>query len=349
MTENRLAAFAREKGYVPLAWAGSTSTMDYLNFGDALSPVMVSLLSGLTVRRIPSKSKTLRMACVGTIGHGFADGEVWFWGTGCSPYSNPSAPAAERVPFTVPPGSDFRVTATRGPLSEELLTGRPSAGTGVYGDPVWLLPRFYAPKVEKTWKLGVILHLSELADRGYVARVRDGLLRYVIPEEFADSVHLITTVTPIGTTPLKDKVDEILACERIVSTSLHGMVMAECYGIPCLHFPTKQGGLMDHGLEVSDGLDLRVIDLYRGLGKSRIPVFAQPHGAATDWQAVMDAVDRAWTPVALDGDRLIEAFPLDRHPLSARAGATVWDDPVLQGLQLQHDVAELRRQDKLAR
>lgn len=82
--------------------------MDYLNFGDALSPVMVALLSGRQIRRVPTRSRSLRMAAVGTIGHGFAEGEVWFWGTGCSSWKNPSAPLDERVPFTVPPPVQVR-------------------------------------------------------------------------------------------------------------------------------------------------------------------------------------------------------------------------------------------------
>ncbi len=88
---------------VPLAWAGSTTEMDYLNFGDALSPVMVALLAGRDVQRVPTKSTTPRMAAVGTIGHGFSGGEVWFWGTGCSSWKNPSPPRPSAKPSRRPP------------------------------------------------------------------------------------------------------------------------------------------------------------------------------------------------------------------------------------------------------
>ncbi len=347
MKNNNLAAFVRSEGYVPLAWAGSTAGMDYLNIGDALSPVMVALLSGRDVRRRPSKSASLRMACVGTIGHGFSGGEVWFWGTGCSPWINPAARSGERVPFTVPPASDFHVLATRGPVSERLLTGgrRPS---GVYGDPVWLLPRFYAPPTEKKWKLGVIVHLSELTDREAEAHIRETLARYRIPDELKQDICLINTVSPIGMQGIKEKIDTILACERIVSTSLHGMVFAESYGIPCLHFATdlRFSGLSEVPLSEHCGLDLRVVDLYRGLGMARVPVYGQPTDRETDWGALIRAIDAAWEPRRLDEDRLVEAFPVDYAPLQAPAGATIWDHPLLTGLALQHDVAELNRLDK---
>ena len=107
-------------------------------------------------------------------------------------------------------------------------------------------------------------------------------MRYGIPEHLRGDIHLINTVTPIGMDPIKDKIDEILACERIVSTSLHGMVFAESYGIPCLHFPVHgpQNGLHSRDLGEGCDLDTRVIDLYRGLGLSKIAgIYAGPPGA----------------------------------------------------------------------
>ena len=89
--------FIDEHGKIPLSWAGSTSEMNYLNFGDALSPVMVALCLGFDAIRIPTKPRPPRLAAVGTIAHGFAGGDVWFWGTGCSPYQNPSAKGEERI------------------------------------------------------------------------------------------------------------------------------------------------------------------------------------------------------------------------------------------------------------
>ena len=344
---NSLLRATRDAGQIPLSWAGSTREMDYLNFGDALSPVMVALLAGLDIARVPTKSKSVRMAAVGTIGHGFEGGEVWFWGTGCSNWKNPSAPMPERVPFTVPPESTFHVPASRGPVSARLLGGKPKGG--VYGDPVWLLPRFYKPKVEKKWDLGVILHLSELADRSFVeAHPRADYKRFQVPAEFADRVHLINTVTPIGIGGLKDKIDEILACKRIVSTSLHGMVIAESYGIPCLYFSPQgnEPGLTLTELDPNGPTDLRIVDLYTGIGKDKIWNYAQPRGIETDWQDLLETIDDVWEPVSIDEDALINAFPLEAKPLAAPAGKTVWDHPVLTGLALQHSVEELRREDR---
>ncbi len=344
MKNNRLADFVRANGFVPLSWAGSTLSMNYVNIGDALSAVMVTLMSSAKVQRVPFKSQSLRMACVGTIGHGIIGGDVFFWGTGSSNWANPTKPAEERTPFKISADSNYTVTATRGPVSERILTGEPSGSVGVYGDPVWLLPRFYKPEIKKKWKLGVIVHLSELADREYEAHVRPELVRYGIPDDLKDDVHLISTVSSIGVDGIRGNIDEILACERIVSTSLHGMVFAESYGIPCMPFPTHGGpqGLNERDLRDEVHMDLRFVDLYRGLGQSTLSVYTQPNHMPTDWRDLMATIDRVWTPKAIDEQALIDAFPLDYKPLAAPAGATIWDHPLLTELKLQHDVKELK-------
>lgn len=343
---NSLVRIARDTGQIPLSWAGSTTEMDYLNLGDALSPVMVALLSGLDVARVPSKSKSARMGAVGTIGHAFEGGEVWFWGTGCSNWKNPSAPVNERVRFTVPADSVFHVPATRGPVSARLLGGRPKGG--VYGDPVWLLPRFYKPRTEKKWELGVVLHLSELVDRSFETHPRPDYKRFQIPAAFADKVHLISTVTPIGVDALQDKMDEILACKRIVSTSLHGMVIAESYGIPCLYFSPNgtEPGPTITDLDPEGPTDRRIVDLYTGIGKETIWSYVQPRATETDWQDVLETIDDIWEPVSIDEDALIDAFPLEVQPLAAPGGGTIWDHQVLQKLILRHSVEELRKADR---
>lgn len=341
-----LDRIVREQGEVRLGWAGSTTLMDYLNFEDALSPVMTAMVGGVPVRRVPAKSRSVRMSAIGAIGHTFEGGEVHVWGTGCSPWKNPSAPADRRVAFSAPHDGSIVLHATSGPVAERLMSnGGPRPG--LYGDPAWLLPRFYRPRVRKKWKLGVILHLSELADRSYEARPLPAFVRYNIPEEFRDDVHLITTVTPLGVPAVKAKLDEILACERIVSMSMHGLVVAEAYGIPCLYFTplSEPQGLGRLALDPEGPADLRMVDLYLGLGRRHVPAFFQDRGLPTDWQAVMDAVDRAWEPSGFDASRLIDAFPFAPSPLKPSSGKSIWDHPVIKGLVLQHDVALLRQQD----
>lgn len=337
-----LARIVRGEGATPLAWAGGTTAQDYLNLGDALSAVMTALLSGRPVRRVPFRSQNPRLVAVGTVGQNIAGGEAWFWGTGCSPRSGLADKAARHSPD---PGLRAHVCATRGPLSGALIAGGRVAAP-VFGDPVWLLPRFYRPEVEKRWELGVILHLSELADRATECHPRAGLRRAEIPAEFAGSVRLINTVTDISTGGMRARLDDILSCRRIVSTSLHGLVFAESYGIPCLPFPARgPAGPAEAALTEDCGLDLRAVDLYMGAGRDRQHYYAQPHGEPTDWAAVIDAVDRRWTQAEIDEDALFESFPIDLDPIVPEPGATIWEHPTLNAFPYSHDVAALRASD----
>lgn len=345
---SNFASVVAARGAIPLSWAGSTMKMNYLNWGDALSPVMVALCTGQQVERVPFNSHMPRMVAVGTVGHAIEGGTVWVWGTGCSNHRNPSAPSAERIPYVPPPGTNMHIQATRGPVSAALMSGAPVKPGAVFGDPVWLLPRFYPSKVEKKWDLGVILHLSELADRDLEAHPLAHYLRYQVPAD--GSVHLINTVTPISAGGLRTKLDEILACRRLVSTSLHGMVLAESYGIPCVYFPPNgpAEGLTYMAPTANSGLDLRIVDLYQGLGVERLPVYVQDRQARTDWDRLINVIDETWRPSDLNGDALLQALPIEPSPISARPGETIFEHPLITEIQFQHDVGELNRQDRIA-
>lgn len=336
-TIRALAASVRERQIVPLTWVAATREQDYVNLGDALSSVMVALLAGLPVEHVAHESRRLRMAAVGTIGHSLKQGEVVVWGTGSSRWRNPSAPAEQRVAVAPLPGTRLHIAATRGPVSRRILGEENAVGPAVYGDPVWLLPRFHPAPQRKKWKLGVIIHLADLQDRSFEVRPKAEHIRYEIPAELAGDVRLIHTVTPIGLDGMRARLDEILDCERIVSTSLHGMVFAESYGIPCLYFsPRAPRGLHRAELDPDGTLDLRIVDLYRGLGRTSIPVYGQPRRERTDWAALMAAIDKGWQQPEFDTNPLLEAFPLDLKPLQPRPGETVFEHPVLRQIPLQH-------------
>jgi len=348
INNENLRRFIDTHGKIPLAWAGSTSEMNYLNLGDALSPVMVALCTSMDVMRVPSASANPRLAAVGTIGHGMRGGEVWFWGTGCSPYLNPAAKKPiVKEPFHPPAETKFHVYATRGPVSGRLLNG--DKPVGAFGDPVWLLPRFYKPKIEKKWKLGVILHLSELSDRAFEAHPRDALKRYDIPAELADQVKLINTVTEISPKAMQERIDEILSCERIVSTSLHGMVYAESYGIPCLHFAAGLGATGLHRVPLVDAatnLDLRIVDLYMGLGAKTIQVYNQSRAETTDWWAVIKAIDENWEEKKLDEERLLDSIPIPFKLTTPPQDGSVFDAALIKRVKFQHNVGELKQLDR---
>jgi pyruvyltransferase len=85
----------------------------------------------------------------------------------------------------------------------------------VYGDPALLLPRFHNRGVEKKYSLGVVPHYVDKNHPWVRAARRRG-------------VHIIDVQQE---NPL-DVVDDIRRCRAIASSSLHGLVVADAYGIP---------------------------------------------------------------------------------------------------------------------
>lgn len=332
---NRLQFAARARGAVPLYWVLGVDTP---NLGDALSPLMVAMVSGSSLRLASPISRKTRLAAVGTIAQSIQGGEAWIWGTGTSRYANPQSPPDARRPFVASKAARFRVAATRGPVTRAILGEENAVGPAVYGDPVWLLPRFYPGPAEKRWELGVIVHISELTHRSPEAVTREAFLRYRIPESLRGVVRVINTWTEPTIDGLKSRLDEILACKRIVSTSLHGMVFAESYGIPCLHFPGSGGpnGLVEFSLDDEEALNLRFVDLYRGLGRKTLTAYVQSKKHETDWDHLIASIDAVWEPVEFDVDPLVESFPLDVSPLEAPPGGTIFDHPSIRSLPVTY-------------
>ncbi|MEM7499532.1 MAG: polysaccharide pyruvyl transferase family protein [Pseudomonadota bacterium] len=326
---------------MPLAWvAGNTGPPPYVNVGDALSPVMVSLVSGRAVERRSFVSTKPRMTAIGTVGQSIRGGQVAVWGTGCSPWANPLAAGPKR-PYAPPPGTELVLHATRGPFSARLLSGGTRPRAIPYGDPAMLLPRFYRPAHVHRHELGVVLHLSELADRAFTAHPKPDLARYALSEaeRASGAVRLITMVAPPGSAALRAKIDEILSCRRIVSTSLHGIAIALAYGIPCLYLsaapgePSLQQAAIDpEGDGAIRGVNARFPDLYAGLGRAHMAWWRQPRNRPTDWARLIDAVDRAGGGEETVPEGLAEACPAGLAPLDAPEGGTIWDDPLIETL-----------------
>lgn len=105
--------------------------------------------------------------------------------------------------------SHARVLALRGKLTAERVTGLPTHTKVVLGDPGLLVPR-WVPQPAAKYELGIVPHWS---DKTLHQRYPYG--------------HLIDP-----TQPPEQVVAEIARCKRIISSSLHGIVVADAYGIP---------------------------------------------------------------------------------------------------------------------
>jgi pyruvyltransferase len=191
----RLPARILNLGKIPLAWCPGP------NWGDALSPVLVGLLSGKPVVHLDGLHQRRYLAIGSILGSANEHAEVW--GSGFI-----------RENATVI-GRPRAVHAVRGPLSRTRLLELDIDCPEVYGDPALLLPRFYNPLVAKRYAVGIIPH--------YVDKGHPWL------ETFHNDpqVLVLDIESDIG-----EFVRAVKSCEVILSSSLHGLICADAYGVP---------------------------------------------------------------------------------------------------------------------
>jgi hypothetical protein len=239
--------------------------------------------------------------------------------------------ASER--YSKPDGTQFTIHATRGPFTADIFRREGVDAPDIYGDPVWFLPKLFPrPPTPPTYELGVVLHLTELDAYTSDAVARDIFERYAVPDDLKGSVRIISPITDRDLDSMEARLSEILSCKRIASTSLHGLVIAETYGLPCVWFAPFPGGGQIADLDREDcKLDHRMRDFYAGVGKWSLPIFASDRSFPTDWNELITWIDKYYNRCDFDGAGLFDAFPLpkavsfqDRHwPLDRAVISTI--------------------------
>lgn len=298
---------------IPLAFAIAAPGVG--NFGDVLGPLLVAAFSGREVTPAAPTSLRHRLAATGTIAQSFALGRVDLWGTGAAGRNNPFEP---QHGFRRRFATRLVAHALRGPFSARLLAEAGFATPGPFGDPGWLLPRLWpAPPAPPRYELGVILHLSEVTARTPEAPARPVFLRYRVPPGLAGAVRIISPLHRMDLASMRAKLDEILSCRRILSTGLHGLILAEAYGRPCAGFDIHDGASGRVAVTTQAPLDHRIRDFYAGIGQETALILRQPRHAATDWEAAIRFLDREWSPVSFDACDLLASFPARHGGLSA--------------------------------
>lgn len=224
------------------------------NFGDALSPLLIEELSGLKSQHklSPLSEHNIRvflkglskfefyrlrsllfpwqktLLCIGSI-MSWGKKNSAIWGAG---FMN------KNDPF-----KGGRTLAVRGKLTDAKLRKEGFKGCAVYGDPALLLPLWIEPQEGKTYKLGIIPHWHEV----------DFFL-----ETYGSQYHIVD----LRTRDVDKIVKEIMACEYVLSTSLHGVIVGHAYNIPSLWI--KKGYIDTDGFKFHDYFSAVNIPFYDG-------------------------------------------------------------------------------------
>ncbi len=249
-------------------------TRKLTNFGDLLGPYLFRILSGLEpVHTIPTnRSLGTVYLTVGSILHWCRDNCI-VWGSGIVRRS-------EQFP------RPHAVYATRGPYTRRRFLELGYPCPEVYGDPGLILPRVFRPAASHPrTPLGVVAHyVDKEVARRLVQQSPDVLMIDVF-----DPVERVAAL--------------IASCERVVSSSLHGVIIAHAYGVPAAW------------VKFSDNLwgdDVKFLDYFASVGIAGAPLPARIE-APVSCRDLAEVTDRSPQPDqgVLDGvvERLLATCP----------------------------------------
>ena len=238
------------------------------NWGDHINPYIIEKMTGKTILQ-STFGWTEHLLAVGSILRN-ANSKSIVWGSGF---------ISKTSKFR---GTPKKIAAVRGPLTGQRLTELGYENPQVYGDPALLMPCFYNPKIEKQHKIGLVAHYAEKND--------------AIVEHLASlGIYLVDIQLPV-----EEFVDELCKCETIISSSMHGLIAADAYGIP------------NRWLMLSDKLvggEFKFHDYYNAIG-----VFNETPIKTTELTSIdnLDALIALTSKkeIQLDLDKLYNAFPV---------------------------------------
>jgi pyruvyltransferase len=232
-----------------------------LNFGDYLSKIIVSKILAdkgyFLEEKTPSSG---RLLAIGSILH-FANSNDVIWGTGVNGKISESEHKYVQLD----------VRAVRGPLTREFLLQKGINVPEIYGDPAILLPIIFPEQFKNESKKSfvVVPNLHDL--------------------KIARGKKWKNIVSPLWSW---DKcITEILKADFVIASSLHGLIIAEAYGIPARYIRLSE----------TENL-LKYNDYMMGTGRGEIE-FAKTIEEALKMGGMQ--------PPRFNTQKLLDAFPLD--------------------------------------
>jgi pyruvyltransferase len=222
------------------------------NFGDWLSPALVKLLSGRPVEHAtPGRCDLIAVGSIlHRLGHHWFNRRVHVWGTGF---------IEERRPIS----SRHYYHAVRGWLTARQLRG---VEIPCVGDPGLLADRLLPDHkmIPKRHRLGLVPHYKDHADPRIAA----------LAAQVPGTVVLDVLVDPV------EFLRRAAACEFILSSSLHGLIVADSMSIPNA-WMSLSDSVRGAGFKFADyysvfGIqDPKPVDLRGGLSESLLSEWAR--------------------------------------------------------------------------
>jgi pyruvyltransferase len=249
------------KEMVPVRWFAKEP-----NFGDLLAPWLVQKITGRQVAL--AKPDTPHYLVIGSIIK-IAQPKTIVWGAGAFGTETQN----ELCRYAT-------YLAVRGPLTRNKLDLNGIKCPRIYGDPALLVPGFHKRKAAPRYEVGVVIRWSELNWR----------------ENF--DVHGVKKIY-FGTADIEATLDALLDCKRIVSSSLHGLILADAYGIPSAWLSSRS----------PKGKEFKFWDYFCSVKKPRDPMVYNILQPGLTVEKLIGDLDYADSPIRIDLDLLRSACP----------------------------------------
>lgn len=189
------------------------------NLGDELSPVIFDFMCKYyNVNNLSKIKTTQNLYSLGSIIFmGFHNATIW--GSGV-----PYEPFFKTAFFHRSFFRKLDIRCVRGPVTKKILEKLGHKCPEAYGDPAVLLPLIYKSSfTTKKRKFLFIPHYS--TENLYLSHFNQD------------------DILSMNTNDYKSVVDKICSSEKVISTSLHGIILAESYGIPAIFMQDRAKAL----------------------------------------------------------------------------------------------------------
>lgn len=208
------------------------------NFGDLVGPYLISKITGKPVLNVKDLKHSGIMA-VGSIVQLLDRKDMVIWGSGLM--QNLTKEQMKEFKKYNP-----EILSVRGHKTAKnlLKAGVSVPSQSVYGDPALILPLFYTPSVRSSKKIGICPHFTH----------KSYFLKNIIEK---DNLKIIDVQKD-----MEAVVDSISSSTVCISTSLHGLIIAQAYGIPWVWLEVFDNNLI--------GNEFKFQDFFSTLDKSQV-------------------------------------------------------------------------------
>ena len=241
------------------------------NLGDVLALPIVEFM--LAKRGIDINKKISKKAHLFTVGSGglksFQNATIW--GTGIM---KDDFKGCWYEKYWYADHRHLDIRAVRGPLTRDIYLRLGHQCPEIYGDPGILMPLIYQPKIVEKKKEYMIIpqYVTETEVRKY----------------FPDDM-----IISMNTNDYQSVIDKIVSCKKVYSSSLHGIILAEAYGVPAVFFRGVQAVI-----------DFKYKDYYASTGRFDVPM-------ANNLAEAFSAAPPAIPDLSNLQKGLMNAFPYD--------------------------------------